>query len=249
MSVQRCTRVSRGNLARLAPRETGGLWIAQACNRTLRGCVAEQLEAIGVKPWFVVDEAQPEYLSRYGTSGGGNPRGAGRLGKCGDSGVKLRSSLDLIGEPLVDRFGWHRTERQREGEIRQLGFDPFGDTTEANGEPSNWWQGWPPVPKAESVCESVCPYGGFDGLGSSLQCSAVTLAWQPGTRRFRVVPGRAWQEMMGARVAFGRCETGINLIQLGARTRAPSCHVLLLKQSQSSGLANRFALGKITFYL
>lgn len=43
-------------------------------------------------PWFVVDDAQPEYLSRYGTSGWGNLRGAERLGKCGDSGAALRSS-------------------------------------------------------------------------------------------------------------------------------------------------------------
>lgn len=178
MSVQRCTRVSRENLARLAPRETGGLWIAQACNRTLRGCVAEQLEAIGAKPWFVVDETQPEYLSRYGTSGGGNPRGAGRLGKCGDSGVKLRSSLDLIGEPLVDRFGWHRTERQREGEIRQVGFDPFGDTTETDGEPKHLVAGLAPCPESRKRLRKCVPLRGFDGLGSPLQCSAVTLAWQ-----------------------------------------------------------------------
>ena len=57
--------------------------------------------AIGTEPWFVVDEARPEYPGRYGTSGGGNPRGAGRLGKCGDSGVVLRSSCNLNGEPLA----------------------------------------------------------------------------------------------------------------------------------------------------
>lgn len=32
MSMQRCMRAARGNLAQSAPRETGGLWIAQACN-------------------------------------------------------------------------------------------------------------------------------------------------------------------------------------------------------------------------
>ncbi len=79
------------------------------------GGVAEQCKATGVKPWIVVDEAQPEYPSRYGTSSGGNPRGAERLGKCGDNGVTLCSSLDLIGEPTVVAFGWHRRGNHSRG--------------------------------------------------------------------------------------------------------------------------------------
>lgn len=41
MSVRRRTRVSRRKLAIPAPRETGGLWIAQTCKCTHEGAFAE----------------------------------------------------------------------------------------------------------------------------------------------------------------------------------------------------------------
>ena len=55
--------------------------IAQASNRTHQGCVWESWKAI-VGTEFPYDHNWKhciEYPSRYGTSGGGNPRKAGRL--------------------------------------------------------------------------------------------------------------------------------------------------------------------------
>lgn len=60
MSVWQRTRAARGNLAQSIPRETGDLWIAQACNGTPRGCCAEFRRAKGMEPWFVVDDANDE---------------------------------------------------------------------------------------------------------------------------------------------------------------------------------------------